>query len=172
MQYKHKAIHCETNQDCTIYCNQYESCAYSSIHCPVDQHCSISCGHASSSCRNVIINATASASLTLDDCSSGDYWTCSGMMIHFPPQQPEGTPRAFINVGDNLNSLSQSLHFFAVNGFSDIDASQSMTGDFIHFDGTMYCTADYTESCPFADNSLSCQSPSDLCNDPLSLRSG
>eukprot|EP01084_Bolivina_argentea_P048589 89501_1 len=164
--YKNKLIKCQSDEDCTINCNGYDSCAFSTIQCPINHKCNLFCGDESNTCFHLFVNATYSSLFTLNGCSSRDLWTCSGMTIYFPPKDINGNIRSFINSGDNLNGYSQSLQFYAINGWNDIDTSRYY-GTYSYFYGIMHCTNDYRKTCNFSDKSWSCQSTHDLCNNPF-----
>jgi len=150
---------------CFIYCQEEDSCLNANIFCPLNLECSISCGKSSNACNGLLIDARYSSSFSLNDCSSGDRSTCNGVTIYFPPNN-FGTKRGFINTGNNLKN---SLIFYAIYGWLDIDTS-GFIGDYNdNLNGIMYCTFWYNINCQFNDKNFSCKNTNDLCNNPLPI---
>ena len=164
-QYKNQEINCDANKDCNVKCQQPNSCENAHIECPIDYECNVTCS-SYNSCKEITINATYSSLFILNDCSSGNNETCSGITIYFPSKKSiSSKPKSILRVGNNLNSISNQIQFYAINGWDDIDTTQYF-GDFTkENDGKMYCSVNYDKNCNFASNAWSCANTNDICND-------
>eukprot|EP01083_Nonionella_stella_P174686 606298_1 len=161
-EYKNKVILCDKSEDCAIYCRNPNSCQYAHIECPIDSECNITCSGAAA-CQHITINATHASLFTLNDCDTGNDYTCSGLSIYFPPNL-NGKQRGILHVGNHFNSKSNEMEFYAINGWRDIDATSSFGIEQDTIQGIMHCTPDYKSQCIFAVHDWTCNNPNALCN--------
>eukprot|EP01084_Bolivina_argentea_P157442 274369_1 len=166
-EYKNSQITCETNEDCTINCQTANSCENALVECPINNKCNITCS-APYSCQDLSINGTYSSLLIINDCTNGNKYTCSGLSIYFPANT-NGKPNGIINVGNNFNSVSKQLKFYAINGWIDINTSL-YNGNFQKgnegqgINGSMFCSPHYNEQCILNPYKWECNDIDHICN--------
>ena len=160
-QYSDSSITCIENEDCYINCSQQNACKNTEIQCPRQHQCGITC-NADNSCQDSLIMAT-DTSLFILTCKDGNDYTCSGLSIYFPPNE-NGIPLGILHVDNNLNSLSNGLQFYAINGWTDIDTTH-YSGHYANsHQGTMHCSPTYDTQCSFASSKWQCADTNHPCN--------
>ena len=169
-QYRGGTITCIENEDCYINCSEQDACKNAEIICPMDHQCGITC-NADNACQDSLIIATYS-SLFILTCKDGNDYTCSGLSIYFPPNDANGIPLGILHVGNNLNSLSNQLQFYAMNGWNDVDTTH-YTGNYAvgHHEGIMHCSSTYALQCPFASDKWQCPDAQSPCNNYTNINS-
>ena len=160
-QYSDSTITCIENEDCYINCSQQNACKNTEIQCPRQHQCGITC-NADNSCQDSLIVATDS-SLFILTCKDGNDYTCSGLSVYFPPNE-NGIPLGILHVDNNLNSLSNELQFYAINGWTDIDTTHYSGNYAISHQGTIHCSPTYDTQCSFASSKWQCADTNHPCN--------
>jgi len=154
----HTRIVCLPHENCDIYCHEHDACHNGYIQCAPGFACDVTCS-TPLSCQHLTINATYASLFTLHDCGQH---ACDNMTVYFPPNT-NGVPKGILNVDRDLNSYSNHLQFYAVNGWNDIYVAN--TANFSHGNnGVMYCSPFYDEQCAFAVDAWSCANGDDICN--------
>ena len=138
-------INCSAQESCSVYCSASAACVTLTINCPKDADCSIICD-GSNVCVGAVINGPLNHLLHVICNSRG---ACEEMQIHaenasyfnltitaidisiwFPPRDEISlSKRSYadlmpIHGGDRYSSLP---HFYALNGFEDIDIDYPST---------------------------------------------
>ena len=185
-------INCPSHRTCVVNCkaeisNHLEGgvCAASIINCPTDGDCIIICdGHYA--CQGAILNGPTNREFGI---ICADWWACYESQIHaekasyfnftmkptdtstargisiwFPPRTKSFIRSYITAMGNGLNGLYGyiPLHFYALNGFEDVEIDYR--GDYDGHGGVMHCHDGYLDSCWFADDSYSCNDRNTICD--------
>ena len=168
-----RSYNCEEDKDCSIVCNNNNSCTNTIINCPINHGCNITCEL--EVCNNFIINASHSSSLEIYV-----YGLWLSEMTIYSPTSYNSIPKPKTHIYDQSIGISEEsknilqqhikpLQLFAINGFNDIKLHQNRAQNTQEFHGNMHCAADYSSHCEFSSISLSCIVDANICDPPVAV---
>ena len=144
-------IHCDDDNECIIECNGPNACQHSVITCPNNASCNITCSDGIDACKDVVIFAKHSTSLSIN-CDPDQDEACDEQVIYCPDNDNSLEKTTKIS-GISFINVKKKIEIFAVEGLNDVE----ITGTFLR-NIQLYCKQDYSSACTMSGSFTQCNS--------------